>query len=82
MASIEEAGRASAEFLRKVLQAKDVRIVKTAKLPDGWEAHAEVYEENSFIKSIGLPTRVMDRNRYRVRMDGELEVQSFERTSE
>jgi len=81
MANIEEAKKAVAEFLKKTLNVKDVKVIKTAKVSDGWEAEAEVYEESSFIKSLGLPTRVQDRNIYAVKLDEGLEVQSYERKS-
>jgi len=82
MANIEKAGRAVSEFLKKTLDVKDVRVIKASKVGDGWETEAEVYEESSFIKSLGLPTRVQDRNVYTVRLDDNLEVQSYERKSE
>ena len=52
-----------------------------AKVGDGWEAEAEVYEESSFMKSLGLPTRMQDRNIYLLKLDEDLEVQSYERES-
>ena len=79
MADINDAGRVVGEFLKKTLEAKDVKMIKTAKVGDGWEAEAEVYEESSFIKSLGLPTRVRDRNIYLVKLNDGLEVESYER---
>jgi hypothetical protein len=78
MANIEKAGRAVSEFLKKTLDVKDVRVIKAAKVGEGWETEAEVYEESSFIKSLGLPTRVRDKNIYEVKLDDNLEVQSYE----
>ena len=79
MANMEEARIAVSEFLKKTLNAKDVKVIKTAKVSDGWEAEAEVYEESSFIKSLGLATKVQDRNIYTVKLNGKLEVESYER---
>lgn len=79
MANIEDIRKAVVEFLKKTLEVKDVKVIKTAKVSDGWEAEAEVYEESSFIKSLGLPTRVQDRNIYAVKLNGSLEVESYER---
>lgn len=79
MVNIEEAGKISSEFLRKTLNVKDVKVIKAGKVGDGWEAEAEVYEESSFIKSLGLPTRMQDRNIYGVKLNDNLEVQSYER---
>ena len=79
MANMEEARIAVSEFLKKTLNVKDVKVIKTAKVSDGWEAEAEVYEDSSFIKSLGLPTRVQDRNIYAVKLSGALEVESYER---
>jgi hypothetical protein len=79
MADIEKVGKAVEDFLKKTLGVKDVKVIKTAKVSDGWEAEAEVYEESSFIKSLGLPTRVQDRNIYAVKLNDSLEVESYER---
>lgn len=79
MANIEEARKAVSEFLKKTLNVKDVKVIKAAKAGDGWESEAEVYEESSFIKSLGLPTRVQDRNIYEVKLADNLEIQSYER---
>jgi len=81
MANIEEARNISGEFLKKTLDVKDVKVIKAGKVSDGWEAEAEVYEESSFIKSLGLPTRMQDRNIYGVKLNDNLEVQSYERIS-
>lgn len=81
MANIEDTRKAVIDFLKKVLVVNDVKVIKATKVGDGWEAEAEVFEENSFIKSLGLPTRVQDRNVYAVKLDDGLEVQSYERMS-
>jgi hypothetical protein len=82
MANIEEARKISSEFLKKTLNVKEVKVIKVAKADNGWEAEAEVYEESSFIKSLGLPTRLQDRNIYTVKLDDHFEVQSYERKSQ
>jgi hypothetical protein len=79
MANIQEAREAAAEFLKKALNVKEVRVIRVAKADDGWDADVEVYEENSFLKSLGLPTRVQDRNIYTVKLKDSLEVESYER---
>ena len=79
MANIEDAKKAVSEFLKNTLNVKDVKVIKASKVGDGWESEAEVYEESSFIKSLGLPTRVQDRNIYAVKLNESLEVESYER---
>lgn len=79
MANIEKATQAVSEFLKKALNVKDVKVIKVTKVDDGWETEAEVYEESSFIKSLGLPTRVQDRNFYDVKLNDSLEVESYGR---
>ncbi|MBI5747538.1 MAG: hypothetical protein HZA00_00320, partial [Nitrospinae bacterium] len=69
MADIEEARKAVAEFLKKTLGVKDVKVIKAERVGDGWESEVEAYEESSFIKSLGLPTRVQDRNIYAVKLN-------------
>lgn len=82
MANVEEASKMVSEFLKNTLNVKDVKVIKVAKVSDGWETEVEVYEESSFIKSLGLPTRVQDRNIYAVKLDDSLEVQLYERRSQ
>jgi len=82
MADIEKTKIAVAKFLKETLNVKDVKdvkVIKATKIGDGWEAEAEVYEESSFIKSLGLPTRVQDRNIYAVKLSDSLEIESYER---
>lgn len=79
MTNIEDARKVVTEFLKKTLHAKDVKVIKEVKVGNGWETEVEVYEESSFIKSLGLHTKVQDRNIYEVKLDDNLEVQSYER---
>lgn len=81
MANIEKVRESVTEFLKRTLSIEDVKVIKTTKAEQGWEAEAEVYEESSFIKSLGLPTKVRDRNIYTVELDDNLEVQSYQRKS-
>jgi len=78
MANIEEARQATAVFLRKALNVEDVRIIGVTKVDDGWSTDIEVYEDSSFLKSLGLPTRVKDRNIYIIKLNDNLEVESYE----
>jgi len=82
MANIEEVAKEVNEFLKKTLNVKDVKVIKVTKIDEGWETEAEVYEESSFIKTLGLPTRVQDRNFYEVILNDRLEVESYERIAE
>jgi alcohol dehydrogenase YqhD (iron-dependent ADH family) len=79
MTSIEEAKGIVVEFLQKALDVKDVKVIGATKIDNQWHIEAEVYEENSFLKSLGLPTKVQDRNIYEVRLSDNLEVESYER---
>ena len=81
MADIVEVGKAVSEFLKSTLNAKDVKVIKVTKTPEGWETEAEVYEESSFIKALGLNTKVQDRNFYEVKLNDKLEVESYGRKS-
>jgi alcohol dehydrogenase YqhD (iron-dependent ADH family) len=79
MTGIEEAKSIVVEFLQKALDVKDVKVIGATKIDNQWHIEAEVYEENSFLKSLGLPTKVQDRNIYEVRLSDNLEVESYER---
>ena len=77
MADIEEAEKAVSEFLKKTLSVREVKIIRASRAGEGWEAEAEVYEESSFIKALGLHTRVQDRNVYIVKLNNTLAVESY-----
>jgi len=79
MADIMQIGKVAAEFLKKTLNVKDVKVIRVEKVGDSWETEAEVYEESSFIKALGLSTKVQDRNIYVVKLGGSLEVESYVR---
>ena len=79
MTGIEEAKGIVVEFLQKALDVKDVKVIGATKIDNQWHIEAEVYEENSFLKSLGLPTKIQDRNIYEVRLSDNLEVESYER---
>jgi len=79
MTGIEEAKGIVIEFLQRALDVKDVKVIGATKVDNQWHIEAEVYEENSFLKSLGLPTKVHDRNIYEVKLNDNLEVESYER---
>ncbi len=79
MSDIMEVRKIVSDFLKKNLEAKDAKVIKISKENDNWVTESEVYEESSFIKALGLPTRMQDRNVYIVKLDKELEIQSYER---
>ena len=78
---IEEVGKAIKDFLKKVLD-KDSKVIKIEKSQEGWIGKAEVFEESAFIKSLGLPTKVQDRNIYEIKLTDNLEVNSYVRKEE
>lgn len=82
MANIDEARGAAAEFLRHALSVNEVRVIGASKVNDHWDVEAEVYGENAFLKSLGLPTRVQELKHYVVRLNESLEVESYERQSD
>ncbi|OHB63437.1 MAG: hypothetical protein A2Y76_13445 [Planctomycetes bacterium RBG_13_60_9] len=79
MTAIETVSQTVVEFLRRVLGADSVRVVAVNKTAEIWDVEAEVFEESAFLKSLGLPSRVKDKNLYRVRLNGTMEVESYER---
>ena len=79
MTGMEEVKDIVVAFLQKALSTKDIKVIGASKTGTQWLVEAEVYEENAFMKSLGLPTRVLDRNLYEVKLDEALEVESYER---
>ncbi len=77
--TFEQAAKKIVEFVSTMTdsKAKLVKLEKTLQDGGGWIGYAEVFEESAFIKSIGLPSRVMDRNLYEVRLNNALEVVGY-----
>ena len=75
---IKDVRKAVIEFLKEVFD-KDAEIIKISKTEEGWTSEGIIYEESSFIKSLGLSTKVQDKHIYIVRLDDSLEVLSYER---
>ena len=78
---IDQVREAIMSFFEKTF-GTDAKVIKITKSEDGWIGEAEIYEENSFIKSLGLPTRVQDRNTYEIKLTDNLEVTSYARKEE
>ena len=74
---IDEVRTKIENFLKNTLKKSDVKVIRITKEDDGWSGDAEIYEESSFIKSIGLPTKVQDRNIYDIKLNDELDVISY-----
>jgi hypothetical protein len=66
------------EFLRENIQCYELTVIKIEKNGELWNSIAEVYEDDSFLKSMNLPPKKV-RLFYLVRMDDTLEILSFER---
>jgi len=78
---IEDVNRTIQDFLREVVK-KEGAIIKTSKTPEGWEVQVEVIEENAYLKALGIPARVMDRNFYEAKLSDDLEVVSYARVGQ
>ena len=78
---IEEARKVATEFLKGTRQ-KEGAIVKMGKTPEGWEVQVEVIEASEYIKALGIPATVRERNLYGVKLDEKLEVLSCERVAQ
>jgi hypothetical protein len=81
MSTIIDIKTAVVKFLKNNIRCHEITIIKLDKVNDYWEAIAEVYEDDSFLKSMNLPPKNA-RLFYSVKMDEEKEVISFERLTE
>lgn len=82
--NFEQAAKKITDFVGAMTEskAKIVKLEKTSQDGGGWIGYAEVFEESAFIKSIGLPSRVMDRNIYEVRLNNALDVIGYARKNQ
>lgn len=68
-------------FLRDML-GKEGDIIKADKTDKGWEVEVEVIEQSEYMKRIGIPKPVYDKNVYRVILGQNFELVSYERKSQ
>ena len=66
------------KFLKENIKCYDVTVIKIEKELESWNSVAELYEDDSFLKSMNLPPKKV-RLFYLVKMDDNLEITSFER---
>ncbi len=78
MSKIAEVRKAVIKFLKESIGSNDITVIKLEKADDAWHAVAEVYEDDSFLKSMNMPPK-KSRAFYAVQLDDELEVTAFER---
>lgn len=78
MSTIIEVKKSVVKFLKENIKSEDVTVIKIEKAKDIWCSVAEVYEDDSFLKSMNLPPKKV-RLYYSVRMDDKLEILAFER---
>jgi hypothetical protein len=80
MSNIIQVKKTVVEFLKENINCYDVTVIKIEKSKEIWNAVAEVYEDDSFLKSMNLPPKQV-RLFYAVKVDDNLEITSFERLS-
>ena len=80
MSTIIDVKKTVVNFLKENINCYDVTVIKIQKVNDIWSAVAEVFEDDSFLKSLNMPAKQV-RLFYSVKMDEKLEITSFERLS-
>jgi len=78
MSNIIDVKKTAIKFLKENIKCYDVTVIKIEKELENWNSVAEVYEDDSFLKSMNLPPKKV-RLFYLVKMDDNLEITSYER---
>jgi len=78
MSNIIDVKKTAIKFLKENIKCYDVTVIKIEKEQESWNSVAELYEDDSFLKSMNLPPKKI-RLFYLVKMDENLEITSFER---
>ena len=78
MSNIIDVKKTVIKFLKENIKCYDVTVVKIEKVKEMWSTVAEVYEDDSFLKSMNLPPKQV-RLFYAIKMDEKLEITSFDR---
>jgi hypothetical protein len=80
MGNIIDVKKEVVKFLKENINCYDVTVIKIEKVQEIWSCVAEVYEDDSFLKSMNMPPKQV-RLFYSIKMDENLEITSFERLS-
>jgi hypothetical protein len=78
MSNIIDVKKTVVSFLKENINCYDVTVIKIEKNKEMWSSIAEMYEDDSFLKSMNLPPKQV-RLFYSVKMDENLEIAAFER---
>ncbi|MEI7706742.1 MAG: hypothetical protein WCI90_00620 [Chlorobium sp.] len=78
MSKVIEVRNAVIRFLKENIETDDVTVIRVEKTGETWKTVAEVYEEDSFLKSMNLPPKKV-RLFYSVVVDSKIEIISFTR---
>ena len=78
MSNIIDVKKTVVKFLKENIICSDVTVIKIEKTGEIWKTVAEVYENDSFLKSMNLPPKQV-RQFYSLKMNEKLEINSFER---
>lgn len=78
----QDKGIAKAILTIKETLGKEGEIIKAEKTEGGWEIEIEVIEQSEYMKRIGIPKPVYDKNVYRVLLNRNFEFISYERKSQ
>lgn len=78
MSKINDVRNAVIDFLKENCDTDDITVIKVIKSGDEWKAVGEVYENDSFLKSMNLPPKKI-RLFYSVSVDSDYQVTSFSR---
>jgi len=78
MSNIIDVKKIVVKFLKENITCYDVTVIKIEKSNEIWKAVAEVYENDSFLKSMNMPPKQV-RLFYLVQIDDNLEITAFER---
>lgn len=79
---LQSKGIAKAVSIIKEILGKEGEIVKAEKTDGGWDVEIEIVEQSEYMKRIGIAKPVYDRNVYRVLLDRNFELVSYERKSQ
>ncbi len=81
MTKLIEAKNAVIQFLKENIGGSNIKVIQLEKVNDNWNAKAEVYEDDSFLKAMDYPPK-KTRSFYSVQLDENLETIGFERSDE
>ena len=77
---IIKVNKAVSDYIKSEMSS-EFSIASVIKSNENWHITAEVYEESTFLREVGIKTRAKDKNLYQFTLDEKTNIIGFEKVN-